>query len=205
MHPSLLLGVTQQAVLDRAGIDPEVVGQVVCGCIGQIGAQSANVARNAWLTAGLPLSVAATTVDSQCGSSQQAAGLAASLIASGAIDTALACGVESMSMIPIGAATKAGPGRALTRHYFAHYEFLTQFQGPSASPNSGSSPGKNSTGSASRASAGPTPPGPPATSTGRSSRSTPPSSATTANPPARPSTSPATRGSGKRASTRCRR
>ena len=129
MHPSLLLGVTQRAVLERAGVDPEAVGQVVCGCIGQIGAQSANVARNAWLSAGLPLSVAATTIDSQCGSSQQAAGMAASLIASGVIDTAVACGVESMSMIPIGAATKAGPGRALTREYFAHYEFLTQFQG----------------------------------------------------------------------------
>jgi acetyl-CoA C-acetyltransferase len=128
MHPSLLLGAVQRAVLDRAGVEPDVVGQVVCGCIGQIGAQSANVARNAWLTAGLPLSVAATTVDSQCGSSQQAAGLAASLIASGVIDTALACGVESMSMIPIGAPTKAGPGRALTRHYFGHYEFLNQFQ-----------------------------------------------------------------------------
>jgi acetyl-CoA C-acetyltransferase len=129
MHPSLLLGVTQRAVLERAGVDPALVGQVVCGCIGQIGAQSANVARNAWLTEGLPLSVPSTTIDSQCGSSQQAAGMAASMIASGVIDTALACGVESMSMIPIGAATKAGPGRALTRRYFAHYEFLTQFQG----------------------------------------------------------------------------
>ena len=129
MHPSLLLGVTQRAVLERAGVDPALVGQVVCGCIGQIGAQSANVARNAWLTEGLPLSVPSTTIDSQCGSSQQAAGMAASMIASGVIDTALACGVESMSMIPIGAATKAGPGRALTRQYFAHYEFLTQFQG----------------------------------------------------------------------------
>jgi len=129
MHPSLLLGVTQRAVLERAGVDPGAIGQVVAGCIGQIGAQSANVARTAWLTAGLPLSVPATTIDSQCGSSQQAAGMAASLIASGVIDTAVACGVESMSMIPIGAATKAGPGRALTRQYFAHYEFLTQFQG----------------------------------------------------------------------------
>jgi len=128
MHPSLLLGVAQRAVLERAGVDPEAVEQVVCGCIGQVGAQSANVARNAWLTEGLPLSVPATTVDAQCGSSQQAAGLAASLVASGAIDVAVACGVEHMSMIPIGAATKAGPGRALTRAYFARYEFITQFQ-----------------------------------------------------------------------------
>ena len=129
MHPSLLLGVTQRALVDRARIDPELVDQVVCGCIGQIGAQSANVSRNAWLTEGLPLSVASTTIDSQCGSSQQAAGIAASLVASGTIDVAIACGVENMSMIPIGAATQAGPGRALTKGYFAHYEFLTQFQG----------------------------------------------------------------------------
>jgi acetyl-CoA C-acetyltransferase len=129
MHPSLLLGVTQRAVLERAAVDPEVVDQIVGGCIGQIGAQSANVTRNAWLTAGLPLSVPATTIDSQCGSSQQAAAIASSLIASGAIDVAIACGVENMSMIPIGAATKSGPGRALTRAYFAQYEFLTQFQG----------------------------------------------------------------------------
>jgi acetyl-CoA C-acetyltransferase len=129
MHPSLLLGVTQRAVLDRAGVDPELVDQVVCGCIGQVGAQSANVGRNAWLTVGLPLSVPSTTIDSQCGSSQQAAGMAASLIGSGVIDVAVACGVENMSMIPIGAATKAGPGRALSKAYFARYEFLTQFQG----------------------------------------------------------------------------
>lgn len=81
MHPSLLLGFTQRAVLERAGVGPEVVGQVVGGCIGQVGAQSANVTRNAWLTEGLPLSVPSTTIDSQCGSSQQAAGMAASLIA----------------------------------------------------------------------------------------------------------------------------
>jgi len=128
MHPSQLLGVTQRAVIERAGLDPRSVDQVVCGCIGQVGAQSANIARNAWLTEGLPISVAATTVDAQCGSSQQAAGLAASLVASGAIDVALACGVENMTMIPIGAATKAGPGRALTRAYFTRFEFLTQFE-----------------------------------------------------------------------------
>lgn len=129
IHPSQLLGVTQRAVLERAGIDPAAVDQVVGGCIGQVGAQSANVTRNAWLTEGLPISVPATTVDAQCGSSQQAAGMAASLIASGAIEVALACGVENMSMIHIGAATKAGPGRALTKAYFARFEFLTQFQG----------------------------------------------------------------------------
>jgi acetyl-CoA C-acetyltransferase len=76
----------------------------------------------------LPQSVAATTVDSQCGSSQQALALAASLIGSGSIDVAIACGVENMSLIPIGASTEAGPGRALTRRYFEHYEFISQFE-----------------------------------------------------------------------------
>jgi acetyl-CoA C-acetyltransferase len=128
MHPSELLGVAQQAVVERSGIDPAEVGQVVCGCISQSGAQSYNISRTAWLVAGMPISVAATTVDSQCGSSQQAAGLAASLVASGAVEVALACGVENMSMVPIGASTKAGPGRALTKAYFDRYEFISQFE-----------------------------------------------------------------------------
>ena len=128
MHPSELLGVTQQAVIDRSSIDPADVDQVVGGCIGQSGAQSFNIARTAWLAVGFPLSVAATTVDSQCGSSQQAAGMAASLVGSGVIDVAVACGVESMSLVPIGASTAAGPGRALTRSYFDRYEFISQFE-----------------------------------------------------------------------------
>ena len=92
----------QKAALERAGIDPAQVGQVVGGCVSQIGEQSFNVARTAWLTAGLPLSVAATTVDTQCGSSQQATNVASSLVGSGTVDVALACGVEIMSRIPIG-------------------------------------------------------------------------------------------------------
>jgi acetyl-CoA C-acetyltransferase len=128
MHPSDLLGVAQQALVTRSGIDPRVVDQVICGCISQSGAQSFNIGRTAWLAAGLPLEVPATTVDSQCGSSQQAAGLAASLIASGVIDTAVACGVENLSQVPIGASTRAGPGRALTKSYFDHYEFISQFE-----------------------------------------------------------------------------
>jgi acetyl-CoA C-acetyltransferase len=128
VHPSDLLGVTLREAIERSGIDPGTVDQVVGGCIGQSGAQSFNVARTAWLAAGLPMSVAATTVDSQCGSSQQAAGFAASLVASGAIDVALACGVESMSLVPIGASTAAGPGRALARSYFEKYEFVSQFE-----------------------------------------------------------------------------
>ena len=128
LHPSELLGVSQRAVLERVGADPAMVDQVVCGCISQSGAQSYNIGRTAWLAAGLPITVPATTVDSQCGSSQQAAGLAASLVASGAVDVAMACGVENMSMLPIGASTRAGPGRALTKAYFERYEFIDQFE-----------------------------------------------------------------------------
>jgi acetyl-CoA C-acetyltransferase len=128
MHPTDLLGVTQRAVLERAGVDPAVVDQVMCGCISQSGAQSFNIGRTAWLSAGLPITVPATTVDSQCGSSQQAADLAASLIGSGAVDVTVACGVENMTMLPIGAATAAGPGRPLTKSYFSKYEFTSQFE-----------------------------------------------------------------------------
>ncbi|MFZ0665923.1 MAG: steroid 3-ketoacyl-CoA thiolase [Acidimicrobiales bacterium] len=128
VHSADLLGVVQTAVIERSGIDPAQVDQVVAGCISQSGAQSFNIGRTAWLAAGLPLSVPATTVDSQCGSSQQASSIAASLIASGAIDVAVACGVENLNLVPINAATKAGPGRALTKSYFARYEFISQFE-----------------------------------------------------------------------------
>src|SRR5437667_5227673 len=129
VHPSELLGTVQQAVVERSGIDPACVEQVVGGCVTQVGEQSFNIARTAWLTAGLPLTVAATTVDSQCGSSQQATNLAAGLIASGAIDIALACGVEMMSRIPLGANVMNGPGRAVPRSYFGHYEVTSQLEG----------------------------------------------------------------------------
>jgi acetyl-CoA C-acetyltransferase len=129
LHPADLLGITQREVVDRTGIDPAAIDQVVGGCISQSGAQSFNVTRTAWLAAGLPISTPATTVDSQCGSSQQALGFAASLIASGAIDVAMACGVESMSLVPIGSSTSAGPGRALTPSYFERFERTSQFEG----------------------------------------------------------------------------
>lgn len=129
MHPADLLGVVQRAVVERAGLDPALVDQVIGGCVTAVGEQSFNIARTAWLAAGLPLSVASTTVDSQCGSGQQATNLAAGLIASGAIDVAVACGVESMSRVPLGANTKAGPGRAIPKSYFGQYEFTSQFEG----------------------------------------------------------------------------
>src|SRR5438046_2366278 len=129
MHPADLLGAVQKACIERAGIDPADVDQVVAGCVTMSGEQSFNIARTAWLAAGLPMSVAATTVDSQCGSSQQATNLGAGLIASGAADVVVTCGVESMSRIPLGSATKAGPGRPLPKSYFANYELTSQFEG----------------------------------------------------------------------------
>ena len=95
----------------------------------QVGEQSFNIARTAWMAAGLPLTVAATTVDTQCGSSQQATNLATSLVAGGTADVAIACGVESMSRIPIGSNSKAGPGRPISKSYFARYEYTSQFEG----------------------------------------------------------------------------
>lgn len=129
VHPADLLGTVQQAVIERSGIDPAVVDQVVGGCVSQVGEQSFNIARTAWLAAGLPMSVAATTVDTQCGSSQQATNLATTLVAGGAADVAIACGVESMSRVPIGSNSKAGPGRPISKSYFARWEFTSQFEG----------------------------------------------------------------------------
>jgi acetyl-CoA C-acetyltransferase len=132
-HPLDMLGPVQSAVLDRARVDPGSVGQVVGGCIDQVGAQSGNVTRNAWLAAGLPQAVACTTVDSACGSSQQAFNLAVGLVGSGAEDIALACGVENMSTVPLGAnatdGAAAGHGKPVNRSYAAHYEFTSQFEG----------------------------------------------------------------------------
>ncbi|HTD49082.1 MAG TPA: steroid 3-ketoacyl-CoA thiolase, partial [Acidimicrobiia bacterium] len=105
VHPVDLLGAVQRAVIERSGIDPSMVGQVLGGCVSQVGEQTFNIARNAWLSAGLPLEVAGSTVDSQCGSSQQATNLAASLVKSDVVDVAMGCGVESMSRVPLGAAT----------------------------------------------------------------------------------------------------
>jgi acetyl-CoA C-acetyltransferase len=129
LHPADLLGAVQKAVVERSGIDPAEVDQVVGGCVTQVGEQTFNIARTAWLAAGLPLTVAATTVDSQCGSSQQATNLGAGLIASGAADVVISCGVESMSRIPLGSSVKAGPGRPFPKSYFPRYEPTSQFEG----------------------------------------------------------------------------
>ncbi len=131
LHPAALLGRVQSELVARTGIDPADVGQVVGGCVSQVGEQSFNVIRTAWLAAGLPLSTPATTVDTQCGSSQQATNLAASLVAAGVVDVAMACGVEAMSRIPIGASSNKafGLGIPIPADYFARYEMTSQFEG----------------------------------------------------------------------------
>ena len=130
-HSVDVLGTVQRALFDRTGIDPLEVGQVVGGCVGQVGMQSMNVTRTAWLTAGLPLEAPATTVDAQCGSSQQATNLAYALVASGTVDAAVGCGIELMSQVGFGATTPKEPnsGRPINRNYFEHFEFTSQFEG----------------------------------------------------------------------------
>ena len=110
LHPGELLGFVQREVLNRAGVDPELVEQVVGGCVTQAGEQSNDMVRRAWLHAGLPQHVGGTVLDAQCGSGQQAAHLVNDLIAAGSIDIGIACGVESMSRIPLGANVPPGTG-----------------------------------------------------------------------------------------------
>jgi acetyl-CoA C-acetyltransferase len=131
VHPAELLGNALTALFERTGVDPAEVGQAVGGCVSQVGEQSFNIIRTAWLSAGFPLSTAATTVDTQCGSSQQAFNLAASLVSSGVVDVAVACGVESMTRIPIGSnsSKKLGLGVPIPKSYFGRYEFTSQFEG----------------------------------------------------------------------------
>jgi acetyl-CoA C-acetyltransferase len=122
-----ILGAAQVEVVKRAGIDPASVGQVVGGCVTQAGEQGFNVTRTAWLLNGLPYDVAATTIDCQCGSSQQANHMANNLIVAGAVDTAIGCGVETMSRIPLGAnASAPGVGRALPEDL--PYDMPSQFE-----------------------------------------------------------------------------
>ncbi len=130
LHPGELLGTVQRAIIERTGIDPEQIGQVVGGCVSQVGEQAFNITRTAWLAAGLPMTTPATTVDTQCGSSQQATNLATALVGSGVVDVALACGVEAMSRIPIGSGggKKLGLGVPIPRTYFDKYEMTSQFE-----------------------------------------------------------------------------
>ncbi|MER5962283.1 thiolase family protein [Streptomyces sp. NPDC002057] len=117
VHPVALLSHTLRALIDRSGIDPALVDDVIGGTVDQVGEQAMNTTRYAWLGAGFPESVPATTVDRQCGSSQQAVHFAAQGVLSGAYDIAVACGVESMSRVPMWSnvppgADPFGPGVA---------------------------------------------------------------------------------------------
>lgn len=131
MHPADLLAHVQRALFDRTGLDPAEVGQVVTGCVSQVGEQAFNIGRTAWLSAGLPLTVANTTVDAQCGSSQQATNLASALVKAGVVDVAVASGVEVMSRIPIGVggSKNLGLGVPIPAPYFDQYEMTSQFEG----------------------------------------------------------------------------
>jgi acetyl-CoA acetyltransferase family protein len=109
-HPTDLLGFTLRGLLERVDLDPGLVDDVVGGCVTQAGEQGCNVTRNAWVAAGLPWHVPATSVDRQCGSSQQAAHFVAQGVIAGAYDLAIACGVESMTRAPMSSNARGGTG-----------------------------------------------------------------------------------------------
>jgi len=101
-HPNELLGATYRELLTRSGIDAALVENVIAGAVSQVGEQSNNIARNAWLQQGLPITTPASTVDMQCGSAQQAVNLAAAQIAAGVHEVAIGGGVEHMGRLPMG-------------------------------------------------------------------------------------------------------
>jgi acetyl-CoA C-acetyltransferase len=110
LHAAEILGAAQTAVIERSGLDSAAVEQVAGGCVTQAGEQAGNVTRTAWLHAGLPNRTGCMTLDAQCGSAQQAVHLIAGLIAAGAIDVGIGCGVEAMSRVGLGANIGAGIG-----------------------------------------------------------------------------------------------
>ena len=128
IHPNTLLGETYKAVIERAGIDASEVEDVVAGAVSQVGEQSNNIARNAWLQAGLPVETPAITVDRQCGSAQSATEFAAGLIAMGVHDAAIGAGVEHMGRIPMGS-NVAHPdefGMPFTPELLERYQLVPQ-------------------------------------------------------------------------------
>jgi acetyl-CoA acetyltransferase family protein len=128
LHPSNLLARTYAELISRSGIDPSEVGDVICGCVQQWGEQSINIGRNAWLEAGLPLEVPATTLDRQCGSGQQAVDLAATLVAAGVHDVAIGGGVEHMGKNSFAAAGEvmAEYGSAFSKELTERYDLIPQ-------------------------------------------------------------------------------
>jgi acetyl-CoA C-acetyltransferase len=136
VHPADLGAHVLRALLERTGADPDAVDDVYFGCVSQIGAQTGNIARTAWLSAGLPQHVPGTTIDRQCGSSQQAAHFAAQAVGSGTADLVVAGGVEVMSLVPIASpmfvGEQAGMGSPFKgdgwREHFGDRE-VSQFRG----------------------------------------------------------------------------
>jgi acetyl-CoA acyltransferase len=125
VHPVVLASLVLKDVVDRAGIKPEQVDDVVFGCVTQTGEQGINVGRNAWLTAGFPVTTPATTVDRQCGSSQQALHFAANLIQAGICDITIAGGVESMTRVPMGS-NAVSPGTPFPPELMELYDLVPQ-------------------------------------------------------------------------------
>ncbi len=128
IHPNELLGAALVGVIERAGIDPSLVGDLVTGCVSTYGEQSLNIGRNAWLQAGLPVETPATTIDRQCGSSQQAVNFAATLIAAGIHDVVIGAGVEHMGRIPLNAGEQISQtlGTPFPRELLERYRLVHQ-------------------------------------------------------------------------------
>ena len=125
VHPVVLGSLVLKEIVQRAGIAPEQVEDVVFGCVTQVGEESLNIARNAWLTAGFPVTTPATTVDRQCGSSQQAIHFAANLIQAGVCDVTIAGGVESMTRVPMGS-NAVSPGTPFPPELMELYNLVPQ-------------------------------------------------------------------------------
>ena len=126
VHPVILAAHVLREVTSRAALDPAMVDDVVFGCVMQTGEQAVNIGRQAVLAAGFPIEVPATTVDRQCGSSQQAIHFAANLIQSGVCDITIAAGVESMSRIPMGTTVFQGPGTPFPPELLETYNLVPQ-------------------------------------------------------------------------------
>jgi acetyl-CoA acetyltransferase family protein len=125
-HPVDLAAQPLKALVERNGLDPALVEDVVMGCTMTVGEQAMNIGRNAVLAAGFPESVPGTTVDRQCGSAQQAVHFAAQAVMAGAMDIAIGGGIESMSRVPIGSTTDPGPGEAYGPTVHSRYQFIHQ-------------------------------------------------------------------------------
>ncbi len=137
LHATHLLALSLKGVLDRAGVEMDAVDQIIGGCVTQAGEQSCNVVRNAWLSMGKTYRVGATTVDTQCGSGQQANYMISALIKSGSFDIGIACGVEAMSRVGLGTNVINGPGYFQPEEWpwdpapdqFTYIERLSKFRG----------------------------------------------------------------------------